>query len=214
MTDTMPEQTTDEQETGWGEDAAVSYPEHPSNPHNHRFTISFDGRGPMVVVRGNTAQEIIAGFQELEEAAAGAAMGNSWASIKAAAAVASGLGATPVPPGAPAAPQAPGMPTPPPFGPNVSIPGAPGFQGNPGFPQPPAPPAAPQTPPEYGQAGWYRLNVPFKQKGTFDGITAQYQMRKGRPSEGGQFSFNKADKSWYVDPQYAGCFPQFSPVPA
>jgi hypothetical protein len=39
-------------------------------------------------------------------------------------------------------------------------------------------------------------------------------MRKGRPSEGGQFSFNKADKSWYVDPQYAGCFPQFSPVPA
>jgi hypothetical protein len=43
---------------------------------------------------------------------------------------------------------------------------------------------------------------------------AQYQMRKGRPSEGGQVSFNKADKSWYVDPQYAGAFGQFTPMPA
>ncbi|WP_338695159.1 hypothetical protein V2W30_09155 [Streptomyces sp. Q6] len=124
---------------GWG-DHSTAYPEMPSNPHNHRFTISFDGRGPMVVVRGNIAGEIIAGFQELDEAAAGAAMGNFWASIKAAAAVASGLGASPVPPVAPAVPQAPPVPgavTPPPFGPNVSVPGAPGFQGNPGFPSPP-----------------------------------------------------------------------------
>lgn len=196
----------------------VSYPSFPENPHNHRFTVSFDGRGPMVVVRGNTAAEVIAGFKELEDAAAGAAMGNAWASLKAAAAVASGLGATPVAPGAPATPQAPqmpGAPTPPPFGPNVSVPGAPGFVGNPGFTPPPAPAAQPN---EYAQKGWYRLDVPFVKKGEFEAICGQYQMRKGRPSEGGQFSFNKGDrfgiKGWHVDPQYAGAFPMFGPVPA
>jgi hypothetical protein len=78
----------------------------------------------------------------------------------------------------------------------------------------PAAPAAPQVSQEYAQNGWYRLNVPFKQKGVFDGLTAQYGMQKGRPSEGGHFSFQKADKSWYVHPQYAGAFGQFSPMPA
>lgn len=216
MTDVMPEQTTDEQ--GWDGDAAgtpaVTYPEGPDNPHNHRFTISFDGRGPMVVVRGNTAADIIAAYQELEQSAAGAAMGNAWASIKAAAAVASGLGATPVPAGAPVAPQAPGMPVPPPFGANVSVPGAPAFQGNAGFPAPPMPPVVQSNTPEYQQNGWYRLNVPFQKKGAFDGIVAQYQVRKGRPTEGGSLSFNKADKSWYVSPQVAGAFGEFSPLPA
>lgn len=220
MTDTMPEQTTDEQ--GWDGDApAVTYPEAPDNPHNHRFTISFDGRGPMVVVRGNTAADIIAGYQELEQSAAGAAMGNAWASIKAAAAVASGLGATAIPPGSggPVAgpvtyAPAPGQQAQPPFGPNVSVPGAPGFQGNAGFPAPPMPPAVQSNTPEYQQNGWYRLNVPFQKKGAFDGIVAQYQVRKGRPTEGGSLSFNKADKSWYVSPQVAGAFGEFAPVPA
>jgi hypothetical protein len=230
MTDTMPEQATDNENWSDVEQSAdgAAYPEFPDNPHNHRFTVSFDGRGPMVVVRGNTAADIIAGFQELEQSAAGAAMGNAWAAIKAAAAVASGLGATPVPAGAPAAPQGmPQLPTPPPFGPNVSVPQAPGFQGPAVVPTPPGftmaghSPAAPPAPapvqsntPEYQQNGWYRLNVPFKSKGAFDGIVAQYQLRKGRPSEGGQLSFNKADKSWYVAPDVAGAFPAFSPVPA
>jgi hypothetical protein len=220
MTDTMPEQTT-EDEQGWGEDtpaeAPVTYPEFPSNPHNHRFTISIDARGPMLVVRANTGADIQAAAEELEDAAVGAAIGRAWAAFKAGAAMGNGLQATPVPAGAPAAPQAPGMPTPPPFGPNVSVPQAPGFQA------PPAPPqggfngggqAKPDRRAEYQQAGWYRLNVPFPKKGQFDGLTAQYQMRKGRPSEGGQFSFNSADKSWYVDPQYAGAFGQFTPMPA
>jgi hypothetical protein len=74
--------------------------------------------------------------------------------------------------------------------------------------------AKPDRRPEYQQAGWYRLTVPFPKKGRFDGLTAQYGMRKGRPTEGGQFSFNSADKSWYVDPQYAGAFGEFSPLPA
>lgn len=203
MTDTSTEQT---------------YPELPVNPHNHRFTISMNGQGPMVVVRGNTAEEVNAAWQELEEHATGAIMGSAWSSLKAAAMLANGLGASPAPAGPPTPPAMPGAPTPPPFGPNVSVPGAPGFQGGaPGLPQPPAPPAAPAAPAvpvEYRNAGWYRLNVPFPKKGEFDGITAQYQMRKGRPTEGGNFSFHKDTKAWYVDPQYAGAFPQFSPVPA
>jgi hypothetical protein len=215
MTDTMPEQTADQSED-WSDveqNADASYPEWPANPHNHRFTISIDGRGPMLVVRANTADEVKTAFEELESGEAGAAIGRAWAAIKAGAALGSGLGATPVPQGAPAAPQAPGMPTPPPFGPNVSVPQAPGFQGNQGFAPPPAPPVQNRGS-EYSQAGWYRLNVPFPKKGEFDGITQQYGMRKGRPSEGGQFSFHKDTKAWYVDPQYAGAFPQFSPVPA
>jgi hypothetical protein len=226
MTDAMPEQTAAPEDWSDVEQSAdgATYPEAPDNPHNHRFTISFDGRGPMVVVRGNTAEDVIAAYQELENHAVGAAMGNAWAALKASAAIANGLGATAVPAGAPALPQASGTPTPPPFGPNVSVPQAPGFQGNPGFPPamqaPPAPPVVQSNTPEYQQAGWYRLTVPFKPQGSnpgkpaFDGICAQYQLRKGRPTEGGQLSFNKADKSWYVSPEVAGAFPQFSPVPA
>lgn len=217
MTDVMPEQTTGDQEAGWGEDASVSYPEFPANPNNHRFTISFDGRGPMVVVRGNTAQDIIAGFQELEEAAAGAAMGNSWASIKAAAAVASGLGATPVPPAAPAAPQAPGMPTPPPFGPNVSVPGAPNFQGNPGFPQPPAPQGGfgggqqNSRGPKPRPMDWpqvYKIDVPFNMKDQFK----QYREENK--------DFFKAKLAWagggayWVHGEVAQYLAQYNPVPA
>jgi hypothetical protein len=213
----MPEQTTETEDWGDVEQSADSatYPEFPANPHNHRYTISMNGQGPMLVIRANTGADIQAAAEELEDAAVGAAIGRAWAAFKAGAAMGNGLQATPVPAGAPAAPQAPGMPTPPPFGPNVSVPQAPGYAGAPGMPvPPPAPPAVQNNSPEFQQAGWYRLNVPFKQKGAFDGIVAQYQMRKGRPSEGGQVSFNKADKSWYVDPQYAGAFGQFTPMPA
>lgn len=215
MTDTMPEQTT-EDEQGW-EDASpapVTYPDFPANPHNHRFTVSMNGQGPMLVVRANTADEVKTAFEELESGEAGAAIGRAWAAIKAGAALGNGLGATPIPQGAPAAPQASGIPTPPPFGPNVSVPAAPGFQGNGGFPAPPAPPAVQNNAPEFQQNGWYRLNVPFPKKGAFDAIVQQYQMKKGRPTEGGLVSFNKADKSWYVAPSHAGAFGDFSPVPA
>lgn len=214
MTDVTTETVgPDTEAEGWGEDSPA-YPEFPGNPHNHRFTVSMNGQGPMVVVRGNTAEEVNAAWQELEEHATGAIMGNAWAALKAAAALANGLGASPVPAGAPVAPQTPGVPTPPPFGPNVSVPAAPGFQGNQGFAPPPAAPAGPQNA-EYKNAGWYRLDVPFPKKGQFDGIVAQYQLRKGRPSEGGSYSFNsKGEKAWYVSPEVAGAFPMFSPMPA
>jgi hypothetical protein len=111
-------------------------------------------------------------------------------------------------------PQVPATPTPPPFGPNVSVPQAPGYQGGPAVPPPPAPPAVQNNAPEFQQNGWYRLNVPYPKKNAFDAIVQQYQMKKGRPTEGGLVSFNKADKSWYVAPSHAGAFSDFSPVPA
>ena len=202
MTDTPDTVEPDAETESWNDSAdGESYPEYPANPHNHRFTLSMNGQGPMIVVRANTAEEANAAFEELQEQATGVAMGNAWAAVKAAAAIANGLGATAVP----------AAPTPPPFGPNVSVPQAPGYQ------PPPPPPPAPVVQDrgaEYSQSGWYRLNVPFKSKAVFDGLVAQYQLRKGRPSEGGQLSFHKDTKSWYVDPQYAGVFQQFSPVPA
>jgi hypothetical protein len=216
MTDTTTETVgPDTEAEGWGDDSPAGYPEFPGNPHNHRFTISMDGRGPMIVVRGNTAQEIKAGFQELEDSGTGAFIGNAWAAIKAAAAVANGLGATPVAPGAPA----PVQPMPLPQSPQAQYP-----VGPPAPPQGPAPAAwqnagapAQQGPQnqEYKNAQWYRLDVPYPQKAKFDALVAQYGMQKGRPSEGGSYSFNsKGEKAWYVSPQFAGGFSQFSPMPA
>lgn len=233
MTDTAEQPETEAPDWGEGDPSAlITFPEYPANPHNHRYTISMNGQGPMVVVRGNTAQEVKDGFAELEAEGVGVAVGNAWAAFKAAATVTNGLGATQVPGGAPAPAQAPPPPpgTGPAYNPPAPPPGVPGQAPaawqNAGAPTPPPPPqqwggqgngggnGKPDRRAEYQQAGWYRVTVPFPKKGQFDGITAQYQMTKGRPSENGHFSFNSADKSWYVHPQYAGAFPMFSPVPA
>lgn len=224
MTDTMPEQTTDIDGGVWNEDGpasgpAAAYPEFPGNPHNHRYTISMNGQGPMVVVRGNTAEEVNAAWQELEEKATGAIMGNAWAAIKAAAAIANGLGATPVPAGAPAAPQAPGAPTPPPFGPNVSVPQAPGFQGNPGFPAPPAPPQGGfnggqqqgNRGPKPRPMDWpqvYKIDVPFNMKDAFKAYREQYKDHfKGKLAWAG-------GGAYWVHGDVAQALAQYNPVPA
>ncbi|MGW2169176.1 hypothetical protein ACWC1C_01435 [Streptomyces sp. NPDC001705] len=217
MTDVAPEMDQSDEAESWDGNGAT-YPEWHPNPFNHRYTVSFDGRGPMVVVRGNTAAEIISGFQELEEAAAGAAMGNAWASIKAAAAVASGLGATPVPPAAPAAPQGlPQAPTPPPFGPNVSVPQAPGYQGPP-VPGMPMPPAPPQGAAQMGNRGpksrptdWpqvYKVDVPFAQKDAFKAFREQYkdQLRGKVQWAGGG--------NYWIHGDVASGFAAYNPVPA
>ncbi|MFF6988336.1 hypothetical protein [Streptomyces sp. NPDC010273] len=201
MTDNTPvDVEPDTEAEGWNDSAdGESFPEYPANPHNHRFTLSMNGQGPMIVVRANTGEEAKEAFEELEDAGTGAAIGRAWAAIRAGAALGNGLGATPVP----VVQDAPGVPVPPPVAAGVPAPP----------PLPPAP-AVQNRGTEYAGAGWYRLNVPFKSKAAFDGIVAQYQMRKGRPSEGGNLSFNKDDKSWYVSPEYAGAFNQFSPMPA
>lgn len=203
MTDTPEVSEPDTPDGDWTDAAdGASYPEYPDNPHNHRYTISIDSRGPMLVFRANTSEDIKEACEELEDPATGAALGRAWAAMKAGAALGSGLQATP----APAAPQMPpqGMP---------QVPAPPVAYAPAATPPPPAP-AVSNRGAEYAGAGWYRLNVPYKDKATFDAITTQYGMRKGRPSEGGQFSFHKDTKAWYVSPEYAGAFPQFSPVPA
>lgn len=215
MTETMPEQTEDWSDVENSADGA-SYPEHPSNPHNHVYTVSMDGRGPMIVVRGNTPAEVTERFQALMDGGVTTVAASVYSHMKAEMAVAQGVGpVSPVaapagPPAPPAFPQGPPAPG--------GVPGtAPAAWQNAGAPTPPPAPAAPAGPSnaEYAQAGWYRLDVPFPKKGQFDGICAQYQMKKGRPSEGGSYSFNsKGEKAWYVHPQYAGAFPMFSPVPA
>lgn len=220
MTDVAPEQTT-EDEQGWsGPTAGETYPSYPDNPHNHRFTISFDGRGPMVVVRGNTKDEIIQAYNELEDHAVGAAMGNAWAALKAAAALGNGLGVTPVPNGAPAAPQAP---TPPPFGPNVSVPGAPGFQGNPGFPPAAAPGGfgAPQggfgggqqqgnrgPKPRPAWAAVYKIDVPLAQKDAFKAFREQHKdVLKGKVQWAGAGGY-------WIHGEVVSGFAAYNPVPA
>ncbi|MEW1547500.1 hypothetical protein [Streptomyces tsukubensis] len=210
---------TETEQTDWSDvdqapaAPAVAYPQFPDNPHNHRYTVSVDGRGPMVVIRGNTAAEINAACEELTTAATGAAIGSFWSAFKAAGVVANGLGgATPVPAGPPAPPvplqQSPQAQYPQPAQMQPGVPGtAPAAWQNVGAP-----------PSEYAQAGWMRLDVPFPQKAAFEAIVAQYQMRKGRPSENGQYSWNKGDRSgvkgWHIHPQYTQAFGQFTPVPA
>jgi hypothetical protein len=223
MTDTMPEQS----ETDWSdvEQSAdgATYPEAPQNPHNHRFTISMNGQGPMVVVRGNTAEEINAAWQELEEHATGAIMGSAWSSLKAAAMLANGLGASPAPAGPPAPPQM-GAPQAPPFGPNVSVPQAPGYQGPPA-PQVPQMPQAPAAGQWSGQAGggrqnsrgpkerpaWpqvYKVNVPLNAKDQFRAFREQNKdYLKGKVAWAG-------GGDYWVHGDVVQSFAGFNPVPA
>lgn len=188
----------------------ASFPELPDNPHNHLLTISMDSRGPMIVVRANTPQEANARWQALADAGTLTLLSALYAQMKGAPA--------PAPQAAPAAPQGAAQQFPQPAQQFPGQPGtAPAAWQNVGAPTPPAwgnQGGAQDSGQEYKQAGWYRLNVPFPKKGAFDGICAQYQFRKGRPSEGGQYSWNKGAKAWFCSPDIAGAFGQFSPVPA
>lgn len=212
-----------EQTEGWSapeRDAEVTYPELPINPHNHAFTISMDGRGPMIVVRGNTPEEVNARFQALQDAGTTTIAAAVYSHMKAEMNVAQGLGpvtAAPAQQGPPAPPQGqfPAAPPAQQFNqqPAQQFPGAPGAAPA-AWQNAGAPAAVQDNTQEYRQAGWYKLNVPFQQKGAFDALVAQFNVRKGRPTEGGQVSFNKANKSWHIAPEAAPSFAQFSPVPA
>lgn len=200
---------------GWS-DTGVTFPEYGPLPEA-RISLNFTpGKAPQLTVRAHTAAELTAALQELEEGNVYNVIGVAHSSMGAQVTIGAGLGqATQIPAaqGAPAVmplPQSPQAqyPAGPPAPPQGQPPAA--WQ-NAGAP---AAPAGPQNQ-EYRNAGWYRLDVPFPKKGQFDGIVAQYQLRKGRPSEGGSYSFNsKGEKAWYVSPDFAGAFPMFSPVPA
>jgi hypothetical protein len=208
---TAPEQApqhdqAEDQVWGQGQTAAPTYPEQPSNPHNHTFTWSPKlPDGSMLVIRAQTAEELVNAVDSLQGRVARLAA--SWS-----AAIGS---AAPAPQQAPQGPMAP-------FQaqaqqqfnqqPAQQFPNQP-YQGQPAWQQAGAPqqqaPQGPQLP-----QGWYKLNVPYPQKPVFDGIVAQNNVRKGDPGRGGQVSFQKASKSWYCSPEVAQLFGQFQPVPA
>jgi len=223
MTDVSTETVgPDTEAEGWDQPApSVTYPEYGPLPEA-RISLNFTpGKAPQLTVRAHTATELTAALQELEEGNVYNVIGLAHASMGAQVTIGAGLGpVTQIPQGAPAGP---GVPTPPP------LPQAPQAQypvGPPALPQGQAPAAwqnagAPQqqgprdNTPEFQQNGWYALTVPFPVgKKQFDSICAQYQLKKGRPAEGGTFSFNGTNKTWYVSPQVAGCFPMFNPMPA
>lgn len=202
-----------------GAQAKASYPEYPSNPHNHRFTVSLSpGRDmPMMVVRAQTAQELTDSFSEIESTGVWHNIGAAYASMRAGMNLGQGLGpATPVspqapPPGLPAAPPGPQQ-TPPPFGPNVSVPGAPGYQGPPAAPQGGGWGGAPQggqqgagRGPKPRPAGWAACDVPWAQKDAFKNLRAQ-------GTETGNYLRGKIQwgggGTYWIDPSVAGWLAQ------
>lgn len=185
---------------GDNEAEGASYPELPDNPHNHVYTWSPKlPDGSMFVVRSNTAQ----GLVEATEAMAPLAgrLRAAWQAV---------TGRTPDT--APMPPQGVN------YNPQTPPPNQP-YPGQPAWQQAGAPQASqwgggqPQNGPGL-PAGWYRLNVPFPQKATFDAIVSQNNFRKGDPGRGGQVSWRKEQKFWACAPEVAQAFAQFSPVPA
>lgn len=181
----------EESDGAWDEAEYTAYPELPNNPHNHVYTWSPKlADGSMLVIRSNSA----AGLVAATEAISGVTnrLTELWGTVR---------GAAPMPaqPQYPQATQQPNQP----------------YQGQPSWQQAGAlqqqnggyqPNPVPQ--------GWFKLNVPFPQKGAFDAIVQQNGFRKGDPNNGGQLSWQKERKSWYCAPEVAGAFQQFSPVPA
>lgn len=133
---------------------AEAYPEYPDNPANHRYTVSIDNRGPMIVCRGNTAAEINAAYNELEAYGV-------WDTLRTAYAKVTALKNGPAAPApAPAAaPQSAWQTQGPPQQPNVPYPGQPAWQtaGAGGV----APYGQPQPAQQYGQQqqGGYNSNT-------------------------------------------------------
>lgn len=216
---------------GWGEAQetapvpmpAVSYPEHVKDPHNHRYTISVDGRGPMVVVRAQSAQEVNDAFQELLEANTGALMGSFWSAFKGTAQVGNGMaqGAPQAP--SPQAQQAAQQYPTPPQPPVQQAPNQP-YQGQPAWQQAGAPQGQPQQQwggqqsgggqrdPYPAPQGWMRTTASKQQ---MDATAGQYGIPKGNPNKGGKYNFFKAPSTgWYCAPDVAGAFAQYNPVPA
>ncbi len=208
MTDTTDTLAGPEDDGGWAEatGANVTYPETPDNPHNHVYTWSPKlPDGSMLVIRAQTADGLVAAVEAMAPQAG--RLRAAWGAVTG--------------PALPA-PQAPQGQFPPQGGVNYSpqtpAPNQP-YPGQPAWQQAGAPQAPQQQwggAPQGAQVpqGWYKLTVPFPQKGAFDAIVAQYNFTKGDPARGGQVSWQKAVKSWFCAPEVAQAFAQFNPVVA
>lgn len=209
MTDVI-DATAANADQDWSDvEGSASFPEVPANPHNHLFTLSLvPDKAPFLVIRANTARDLVQTMESLEQDGVYAAMGKAQTTFRTQSQAA--------PPAAAGAPQFQAMAqqtfTQQPAQQFPGVTGqAPAQWQNAGAPAfTPAPPAGPQVP-----QGWYRLNVPFPQKNAFDAIVAQHGFKKADPNYGGQVSFQKTPiKAWYCAPEVAGAFAQFSPVDA
>lgn len=191
----------------------AAWPEYPSNPHNHRFTVSLSpGRDlPMMVVRAQTAQELTDSFSEIESTGVWHNIGAAYASMRAGMSMGQGLGpATPVSPVTPppGLPQAPPQQTPPPFGPNVSVPGAPNYQGPPapqqqgGWGGPPQQQQQGNRGPKPRPNGWLVVDVPYNDKDRFKQMReAAQDYFKGKIQWGGKGVY-------WLEPSVAGYIAQ------
>lgn len=201
----MTEQAPEQDET-WGDNEAegTTYPEHHYSLADHVFTWSPKlPDGSMLVIRAQSADELVSSVE---------AVAPLVGRLSAAWRQATGAGAP-----APQAPaqqpwnQQPAQPYP-----NQPYPGQPAWQQAGAAPQAPQQNGWGGQPPQGSglPAGWFRLNVPFQQKGAFDGIVQQYNLKKGDPFKGGQVSWRKEQKFWACAPDVAQLFGQFSPVAA
>ncbi|MGI5400604.1 hypothetical protein ACQEVG_14320 [Streptomyces sp. CA-135486] len=224
MTEVAPEGVD---ESGWEapeRDAAVSYPESPANPHNHRYTLSYDPqKPPFLVVRASTIQELQDAFQELEEGGVYAAMGNAWRVMKAQASVGAGLGPTTPVSAPPAAvqpvplPQAPQAQYPQPAQTQPGVPGtAPAQWQNVGAPPPPPPAqggfnggsgnrAEPKPRPPWPQV--FRISIARGDTSFKDYRAANQQYFKGKVAWAG-------GGDYWIHGEVVQSVAQWNPVPA
>lgn len=195
----------------------VSYPDASARPsrENHLITISITpNKAPMVVVRGDSAEEILGLFEELENGGVYIQMAAAEQALKGstppAEMVMQQLGATVVAQQPGVAPwDQPGI-----AGPPVPSAGPPPFGAPMGGYQQPAQPSwgapagpAPLAPPP----GWFRVKIPYAQKAAGDAIIAQV---KAANMYRDHMKWDKATKTWLVSPQVAQGFAQWGPSPA
>lgn len=219
MSDAMGDTPTLDGEWDGGNGAeGVTYPELPSNPHNHVYTWSPKlPDGSMLVIRASTAEALA----EAAEAVAPLA-----GRLRAAWQAAIGTPQAAVPNEFQAAAQSAPNFNPQTPAPNVPYPGQPAWQQA-GAPQAQAAPqwggGAPQGQQQRKEfpapQGWYKLNVPFPGgKDQLHALATQLGIPKGNPNKGGVYNFfglspaGQPGKAWYCAPEAAQAFAQFTPM--
>lgn len=162
---------------------------------NHKFTISFTPKGaPMVVVRGESAEEVNEGLNELEELGVYANIAAAQSTMLALGPIGGMLGTVsamdPTPPSVP--PQAPAQAFPqaaPAWGPPQPSPGPAPFGAAPQWGQQPVAGAAP--------AGFsHRIAISFNEKDNWK----SFKEAVLRPLGAGASKWDPASKTWLLSP--------------
>lgn len=181
-----------EGEGDWGPEAVeVSAPRF--DPNNHRYTVSLSGRDPMIVMRGETPEEIAEALRDLERSPVYALLASAKQAM-------SSYGPAPTAP----APMAPPMPA------------QPQGWGAPAPAMAPAPGMAPPAPGGGAQRagtaaappGWYRIEVPWGAKDAFKEYREQNKV-----AFSGKIKW-KEKGTYFVSPDVVQYFQAYGPVAA